>query len=82
MVSRRGYRELVTQMYFSGEATNARDYLYNQHSPQDQQLLSVELEPLESLDEKVASTMMEEFHEKQLVAEARHGRFDIVIDAV
>lgn len=82
LVSRRGYRELVTQMYFSGEETNAKDNLFNQHSKEDQARLSVTLEPIASLDKEAASVMKKEFYEKELASDARHGKFDIVIEAV
>ena len=81
-IARRGYHELITQMYFSGEETNARDGLYNQHSPAEQALLTVTLKPVESLPSEVAEVCKREFHEKELVTNSRHGQFDIVIQAV
>ena len=81
-VNRRGYRELTTQMYFAGEELNAKDGLYNQHSPAEQALLTVDLAPVDSLDAELAEMMQKEFYEKALVAGARQGRFDIVIETV
>ena len=81
-VARRGYRELVTQMYFAGEELNSKDGLYNQHSPEEQARLTVELEPIDALDGELAEMLKKEFYEKALVSGARHGTFDIVIEAV
>ncbi len=44
-VSRRGYHELVTQMYFAGEALNDRDLIRKELPAQDQSRVTVAFEP-------------------------------------
>lgn len=41
-VSKRGYEELVTQMYFPGQALNQKDALLQRKSPEEQRLLIAE----------------------------------------
>ncbi|TLU61348.1 protocatechuate 3,4-dioxygenase [Thalassotalea litorea] len=43
-VAKRGYRELTTQMYFSGESLNQKDLLLLELSEQEQKLLIVDFE--------------------------------------
>jgi len=40
-VSRRGYHEIITQMYFAGEALNEKDKLLNDVAENDRNLLVV-----------------------------------------
>ena len=42
-VSKRGYRELVTQMYFAGQELNAKDLLFNELSAEEQAKVAVAL---------------------------------------
>jgi protocatechuate 3,4-dioxygenase, beta subunit len=44
-VSRRGYHELVTQMYFAGEALNERDRIREALAPEDRERVTVALKP-------------------------------------
>jgi len=62
-VSRRGYHELVTQMYFAGEPLNALDRIREALDPEDRDRVTVAFEP--------ASANVE--------AGARVGRFDITL---
>lgn len=65
-VSRRGYHELVTQMYFAGEPLNDADRIREALPPEDRERATVALEP--------AGTDAE--------AGARLGRFDITLRQV
>lgn len=44
-ISRRGYHELVTQMYFAGEALNEADLIRKELAPEDQAHVTVAFEP-------------------------------------
>jgi len=44
-ISRRGYHELVTQMYFAGEALNDRDLIRKELTTHDQARVTVAFEP-------------------------------------
>ncbi len=48
-VSKRGYMELITQMYFAGEEYNSTDKILQQLPPNEQQKLIVELREVEGL---------------------------------
>jgi protocatechuate 3,4-dioxygenase, beta subunit len=65
-VSRRGYHELVTQMYFAGEALNDSDRILQALAPADRERATVALEPAGAGAE----------------AGARLGRFDITLRPV
>lgn len=65
-ISRRGYHELVTQMYFAGEALNAPDRILRALAPEDQQRATVAFEPAPP----------------ELEAGARVGDFDITLRTV
>ena len=65
-VARRGYRELITQMYFEGEPLNARDALWNELSPEERSRVTVRKE-----------TMAGENGEEQCVC-----RFDVALRKV
>ncbi len=47
-ISRRGYHELVTQMYFAGEALNEADRIRKALAPEDQAHVTVAFEPAPS----------------------------------
>lgn len=49
-VARRGYRELVTQMYFEGEPLNAQDGLWNALSPEERGRVTVKRETMAGPD--------------------------------
>jgi protocatechuate 3,4-dioxygenase beta subunit len=65
-VSRRGYHELVTQMYFAGEPLNEPDRIRQALDPEDRERATVALESAGADAE----------------AEARLGRFDITLRQV
>jgi protocatechuate 3,4-dioxygenase beta subunit len=65
-VSRRGYHELVTQMYFAGEPLNEPDRIREALDPDDRERVTVAFEP--------AGTESE--------ARARQGLFDITLRQV
>lgn len=65
-VSRRGFHELVTQMYFEGEALNEADLIRKELSPEDRSRVTVALQPAPA----------------DLQAEARLGEFDITLRQV
>jgi protocatechuate 3,4-dioxygenase, beta subunit len=65
-VSRRGYHELVTQMYFAGEPLNDRDRIREALAPEDRERVTVALEPAGGESE----------------AGSRLGRFDITLRQV
>jgi protocatechuate 3,4-dioxygenase beta subunit len=65
-VSRRGYHELVTQMYFAGERLNESDRIFQALDPADRERVTVTLEPAGAGAE----------------AGARLGRFDISLRQV
>ncbi len=65
-VSRRGYHELVTQMYFAGEPLNQSDRIREALDPGDRERVTVALEPADAEPE----------------AGARLGRFDITLRQV
>ena len=44
-VSRRGYHELVTQMYFAGEPLNEQDLIRKELTPGDQERVTVAFQP-------------------------------------
>jgi protocatechuate 3,4-dioxygenase beta subunit len=44
-VARRGYHELITQLYFSGEPLNAQDQLLQALPPAERERVTVALEP-------------------------------------
>jgi protocatechuate 3,4-dioxygenase beta subunit len=44
-VSRRGYHELITQMYFAGEPLNERDRIREALDPEDRERVTVALQP-------------------------------------
>jgi protocatechuate 3,4-dioxygenase beta subunit len=44
-ISRRGYHELVTQMYFAGEALNDHDLIRRELTTEDQARVTVAFEP-------------------------------------
>lgn len=44
-LSRRGYHELVTQMYFAGEPLNDEDRIRNQLTPEERDRVTVALQP-------------------------------------
>jgi protocatechuate 3,4-dioxygenase beta subunit len=44
-VSRRGYHELVTQMYFAGEPLNERDLIRKELTPADQERMTIAFQP-------------------------------------
>jgi protocatechuate 3,4-dioxygenase beta subunit len=44
-ISRRGYHELVTQMYFAGDALNDLDLIRKELAPGDQSRVTVAFEP-------------------------------------
>jgi protocatechuate 3,4-dioxygenase, beta subunit len=62
-ISRRGYHELVTQMYFAGEALNQPDRILRALPPDEQQRVTVAFEPAPP----------------ELEAGARVGEFDITL---
>lgn len=43
-IARRGYRELVTQMYFEGEPLNEQDFLWNELTPEERTRVTVKKE--------------------------------------
>jgi len=50
-VSKRGYAELITQMYFAGDPLNKKDLILQQLSPADQEAVIVKLnEPEDDMD--------------------------------
>ncbi len=49
-VSRRGYHELVTQMYFAGESLNDRDQILQALGPADQERVTVAFAPAPDLE--------------------------------
>jgi protocatechuate 3,4-dioxygenase beta subunit len=55
-VSRRGYRELVTQMYFAGEALNEPDLIRKELSPEELKRVTIAFQPAGSDQENGAST--------------------------
>jgi protocatechuate 3,4-dioxygenase beta subunit len=65
-VSRRGYHELVTQMYFAGEPLNERDRIFNELAPEEQERVTVAFEPAP----------------RDLEAGARLGQFEITLRQV
>ena len=65
-VSRRGYHELVTQMYFAGEALNEKDLIRKEIAPADQERVTVAFEAAA----------------QDLEAGARLGQFDITLRQV
>jgi len=65
-VSRRGYRELVTQMYFAGEALNDADRIRRELSAEEREKVTVALGPAPA----------------DLEPGARLGEFDITLRAV
>jgi protocatechuate 3,4-dioxygenase, beta subunit len=65
-VSRRGYHELITQMYFAGEPLNERDRIREALDPEDRERVTVAFQP-ESADPEAGS---------------RLGRFDITLRQV
>lgn len=65
-ISRRGYHELVTQMYFDGEALNAPDRILKELAPEEQKRVTVAFQPAP----------------KGLEAGARVGDFDITLRTV
>ncbi len=52
-VSLRGYRELVTQLYFAGEELNSKDEILQVMMGADQKKLIVNFKPLETSSEKI-----------------------------
>jgi len=62
-VSRRGYHELVTQMYFAGEALNEADLIRKELAPEDQARVTVAFGPAPAEGEPAA----------------RLGQFDITL---
>lgn len=50
-VSRRGYHELITQMYFEGEPLNEPDQLRRALSPGEQERVTVRFQPPDGLDD-------------------------------
>jgi protocatechuate 3,4-dioxygenase beta subunit len=44
-VAKRGYRELITQMFFAGDALNAKDALFLELTPDERQRVAVEFRP-------------------------------------
>jgi protocatechuate 3,4-dioxygenase beta subunit len=65
-ISRRGYHELVTQMYFAGEALNDPDRILKALPPEEQRRVTVAFEPAPP----------------ELEAGARVGEFDITLRPV
>ena len=49
-ISRRGYHELVTQMYFAGEELNGPDHILRALAPEDQRRVTVAFEPAPDLE--------------------------------
>jgi protocatechuate 3,4-dioxygenase beta subunit len=62
-VSRRGYHELVTQMYFAGEQLNESDRIRGELSPADRDRVTVGFEPASG----------------ELEPGSRVGRFEITV---
>lgn len=48
-ISRRGFRELTTQMYFAGEELNEPDYVRGELTPEEQAAVTVAFEPAPAL---------------------------------
>jgi protocatechuate 3,4-dioxygenase beta subunit len=65
-VSRRGYHELVTQMYFAGEPLNEKDLIRKEIAPPDQERVTIAFEAAP----------------QDLEAGARLGQFDITLRQV
>lgn len=49
-VSRRGYYELTTQLYFAGESLNERDGIYRSLTPEERALVTVRFEPAADIE--------------------------------
>jgi protocatechuate 3,4-dioxygenase beta subunit len=62
-VTRRGYREVVTQMYFSGEALNEPDLVRKELSPEELERVTIAFQPAGA----------------ELEAGSRVGEFDITL---
>lgn len=82
-VARRGYHELTTQLYFEGEALNAKDGIYKGLSKEDQALVTVSFGPIEEAPETVQAAMKSAFkEEKGWPNEITVGEFALVMKAV
>jgi protocatechuate 3,4-dioxygenase beta subunit len=65
-VSRRGFHELVTQMYFTGEPLNEADLIRKELTPEERDRVTIALQPAPAA----------------LQADVRQGEFDITLRAV
>ncbi len=81
-VWRRGYVDLTTQMYFTGEELNAQDGIYGRLSEDEQKLVTVTLAPIGEIDEPLRVKLTAAFEEKSAAESSRAGAFDITLEAV
>ncbi len=79
-VWRRGYHELTTQMYFTGEEKNAEDSLYKKLSKEEQAQVTVPFKMPENLHEAVKARLQSDFSDTEPVPGSKLGRFDLVLD--
>ena len=81
-VTRRGYHELTTQLYFAGEKLNAKDGLYKKLSTDDQKLVTVDFQPIALTDKSVQSKLKDTFSESEWPEGITVGQLDLVMKPV
>ena len=79
---RRGYHELTTQMYFTGENKNKDDGLYNQLSADQQKLVTIDFTGTDTMPADLSAAMKDRFDETELASNAAFGQFDVALRMV
>ena len=82
-VYRRGFEDLTTQLYFSGDPLNTKDGIYNNLPTKDRKSVTVDFKLSTRVSSELVKYIAGQFGQKKgLENDANVGLFDIVIDAV
>ena len=82
-VYRRGFEDLTTQLYFSGDPLNAKDGIYNNLSEKDRKSVTVDFSLATKVDSKLVKYIGDQFGQKRgIESNSKIGLFDIVINTV
>ena len=82
-VYRRGFEDLTTQLYFSGDPLNAKDGIYNNLPEKDRKSVTVYFNLANQIDSKLAKYIADQFGQKRGIENnSTVGLFDIVINTV
>ena len=82
-VYRRGFEDLTTQLYFSGDPLNIKDGIYNNIPEKNRKNVTVDFNLAIGLDSKLVKYIGDQFGQKKGIENSSTvGLFDIVINTV